>query len=198
MPEVDVGGLHERTRRAVRAEIAAVAMRLFLEYGFAATTMDRIANEVGLSRRSLFRYFGTKEDIVLGDHEDQGRLLLAALESRPMSESPWEALRSAFGVFVEQLAYAPGDLLALTRMLHDTPSLHARQAEKQRQWLEPLTPNIAARLAERPDELTELRARAIVAAALSCSELAMHAWARSNGEADMAELFDAAVAAVRA
>src|SRR3712207_3620346 len=81
--EVGPAGLRERTRRTVQAEIAAAAMRLFLDRGFEATTMEQIAAEVGISRRSLFRYFGTKEDIVLGDHAEQGRVVREALEARP-------------------------------------------------------------------------------------------------------------------
>src|ERR1044072_4048182 len=104
-------GLRQRTPRAVQAEIAGTAMRLFLEHGFEATTMEQIAGEIGISRRSLFRYFGTKEDIVLGDHAENGRTLRAALEARPADEPPWEALRAALKALVESLPYTPEDFL---------------------------------------------------------------------------------------
>lgn len=57
----------------MRAEIAAVAVRLFQEQGFEKTTVDQIAAEAGLSRTSFFRYFATKEDVVLGHLEELGR-----------------------------------------------------------------------------------------------------------------------------
>ena len=100
-------GLRERTRRAVQAEIGATAMRLFLAHGFEATTMEQIANEAGISRRSLFRYFGTKEDIVLGYLVEAGIVVRDALEARPASEPPWEALRAAFESLILDPEYSP-------------------------------------------------------------------------------------------
>jgi AcrR family transcriptional regulator len=191
-------GLRQRTRRAVQAEIAATAMRLFLEHGFEATTMEQIAGEIGISRRSLFRYFGTKEDIVLGDHAAHGTVLQAALEARPASEPPWQALRAALKALVESLPYSPQDFLRITSMLHASPSLRARQLEKQQQWTELLVPDIAKRLGAAADPMAEVRARALVACALACSEVATETWVRSNGTVDMELAFDEAVAAVRA
>ncbi|WP_405535954.1 TetR/AcrR family transcriptional regulator [Streptomyces sp. NBC_00075] len=191
-------GLRQRTRRAVQAEIAATAMRLFLEHGFEATTMEQIAGEIGISRRSLFRYFGTKEDIVLGDHAESGRTLHAALNARPADEPPWEALRAALKTLVESLPYTPEDFLRITSMLHASPSLRGRQLEKRQQWTELLVPDIAARLGATADPMNELRARALVACALACSEAATESWVRSNGTIDMEQAFDEAVAAVRA
>ena len=190
-------GLRERTRRAVQAEIVATAMRLFLERGFEATTMEQIAGEIGISRRSLFRYFGTKEDIVLGDHAESGRVLKAALEARPAGESPWDALRAALKTLFESLPYSPEDFLKITTMLHASPSLRARQLEKRQQWTELLVPDIARRLGADADPMTQLRAGALVACALACSEAATQAWVRSNGTVDMERAFDEAVAAVR-
>ncbi|MFF3689524.1 TetR family transcriptional regulator [Streptomyces sp. NPDC002187] len=190
-------GLRERTRRAVQAEIVATAMRLFLERGFEATTMEQIAGEIGISRRSLFRYFGTKEDIVLGDHAESGRVLQAALEARPADEPPWEALRAALKALVESLPYSPEDFLKITSMLHASPSLRARQLDKQQQWMDLLVPDIARRLGAEEDALAEVRARALVACALACSAIATETWVRSNGTVDMEQVFDEAVAAVR-
>ena len=59
-------GLRERTRRAVQKEITEAAERLFLNRGYEATTIAAVAAETGMSQRSVFRYFPTKEDIVLG------------------------------------------------------------------------------------------------------------------------------------
>ncbi|MGP2439278.1 TetR/AcrR family transcriptional regulator [Streptomyces sp. JW3] len=191
------GGLRQRTRRAVRAEIAATAMRLFLEHGYEATTMEQIAGEIGISRRSLFRYFATKEDIVLGDHAESGQVLREALEARPARETPWEALGAALKVLAASLPYTPEGLLRITRMLHASPALRARQLEKRQQWTELLVPDIAARLGDAADPMTQVRARALVACALTCSDIATETWVRSDGTADIEQVFDEAVAAVR-
>src|SRR3546814_12474845 len=58
-------GLRERKRADTHARIQAEAMRLFIERGFEATTLDDIAEAAFLSRRTLFHYFESKEEIVL-------------------------------------------------------------------------------------------------------------------------------------
>ena len=70
--EVSRGGLLELTRRAVRAEIAHKATELFLQQGFDQTTIEQIAAAVGTSGRNVFRYFATKEDMVLAGMLEQG------------------------------------------------------------------------------------------------------------------------------
>jgi AcrR family transcriptional regulator len=75
--------LRDRTRRAMQAEVSAVAFRLFADQGFDGTTVDQIAAEAGLSRTTFFRYFGTKEDVVLCNLGELGREVSAALSARP-------------------------------------------------------------------------------------------------------------------
>jgi AcrR family transcriptional regulator len=190
-------GLRERTRRAVRAEIGGVAMRLFLELGFDATSMEQIAREAGISRRSLFRYFSTKEDIVLGNLVEAGLAAKEALEARPASESPWEALRAALESLAGDPEYSPERNLKIAKMLYGTPSLRASHFEKQLRWQELLVPNIQMRLDAATGAAPDLRARAIVACALTCLDVATEIWTRRDGEEDLGRLFDQAVAAVR-
>ena len=190
-------GLRERTRRAVRAEIGGAAMRLFLEQGFDATTMEQIANEAGISRRSLFRYFGTKEDIVLGNLVEAGMAVRDALEARPPSEPPWEALRAALESLTLDPGYSPERTLRISKMLYGTPSLRAGHLEKQLRWQELLVPNIRMRLGAAGDYETDPRAQAIVACALTCLDVASEIWTRRDGEEDFGQLYDRAVAAVR-
>lgn len=181
----------------MRAEIGATAMRLFLERGFDDTTMEQIAHEAGISRRSLFRYFGTKEDIVLGNLVEAGEAVRDALEARPLSETPWEALRAALESLTFDPGYSPERDLAISKMLYGTPVLRAAHLEKQLRWQELLVPNIQKRLGEVPGHETDPRARAIVACALTCLDVAVETWTLSDGAEDLAGLFDRAVAAVR-
>lgn len=189
--------LRERTRQAVQADIAATAMRLFLERGFDATTMEQIATAVGISRRSLFRYFATKEDIVVGDLVERGRRVQVALESRPPGEGPWDALRAALETMAREPAYSTEWASKVFRMLAETPSLRARQLEKRLQWLEMLVPDIERRLGVAPGSTGDPRAPAIVSSALACLDVAVEAWTRGGGESSIEDLYDAAVAAVR-
>ena len=172
-------------------------MRLFLERGFDDTTMEQIADEVGVSRRSLFRYFGTKEDIVLGHLVEAGEYVRDALEARPAGETPWEALRAAFGSLILDPGYSPERNLKISRMLYETPSLRAGHFEKQLRWQELLVPNIQWRLGAEAGDASDPRARAIVACALTCLDVASETWTRSDGKEDPVRLFDQSVAAVR-
>lgn len=87
--------------------------------------------------------------------------------------------------------------LALGRMLLDTPSLRARLLEKRLRWQEMLVPLIGERLIDGHGS-AHLRASAIVSSALACLDAASQAWVESDGAMDLAELYDQAVAAVRA
>ncbi|WP_338899711.1 TetR family transcriptional regulator [Streptomyces sp. TG1A-60] len=189
-------GLRERVRATVCAEVVEVAHRLFTEQGFDRTTVDQIAAEVGLSRATLFRYFGTKEDIVLSRLEDSGRQIAEELATRPESERPWEALRRAFDVLMHRIAEAPEQALRYLRMLNETPSLRARHFEKQLYWRELMVPEIARRLGAGPGDLEDPRPRALVAAALACLDAAMTVWVACEGEVPMSVLLDRAMGAL--
>lgn len=189
-------GLRERMRATVRAEVVEVALRLFTEQGFDATTVDQIAAEAGLSRASLFRHFGTKEDIVLGGLEDTGRRIAQALADRPGDESPWQALRRAFDVLTRMNETAPEQTLVYLRMLQDTPSLRARHFEKQLRWQVLLVPQIALRLGVSPDQPEDPRPNALVAAALACLDAASSGWVACEGAIPLAVLLDRAMNAL--
>ncbi|HEU5127542.1 MAG TPA: TetR family transcriptional regulator [Glycomyces sp.] len=188
--------LRERTRRAVRSEIAATAMRLFAEQGFEATTVDQIAAAAGISRRSFFHYFGTKEDLVLGDTAGLGESIRDVLEARPAEESAWSALRAA--LMTLRSGDDPAADLAHARLCREAPSLRARKLEKYLHWQELLAPDVQRRLGLPATEAPDPRARAFVSAALSCLDVAVEAWCEADGEGDPVRLFDEAVAALRA
>ncbi|MEU1983427.1 TetR family transcriptional regulator [Nocardia sp. NPDC019395] len=186
----------DRQRAAVRNEIVGTALEMFLTDGFDETPIDRIVAAVGVSRRTFFRYFGTKEDIVLGDLIARGQVIADELAARPAGETPWEALRAALHASRETTVPDMDAALALGKMLFDTPSLRTRLMEKRLRWQEMFVPLLAARI-DGPAERATLRATAIVAAALSCLDTASEAWIESDGADDLAELYDEAVAAVR-
>ncbi|AGP51874.1 TetR/AcrR family transcriptional regulator [Streptomyces rapamycinicus] len=192
----DTPTLRERARRAARAEITATAVRLFAENGFEATTIDQITAAVGISRRSFFHYFGSKEDVVLGDTDALGESVRAALEARPGDESAWTAIREAFLV-LQRSAGSPEEQLTLARIHHEAPSLRARHLEKHLRWQELLAPEVQRRLGLPASPAPDPRALAFVAAALACLDAAVDAWYRSGGADDPERLFDEAVATLR-
>ncbi|MGO8894571.1 MAG: TetR family transcriptional regulator [Streptosporangiaceae bacterium] len=187
--------LRNRATRAVRAEIAAVAVRLFLAQGFDKTTVDQIAAEAGLSRASFFRYFGSKEDVLLGHLEELGHKVADALAARPAHEPAWQALRRSFDLLITERLTYPDEGLTLRRILHDTPSLQARQLGKQLGWQDLLAPEVARRLGVPGDD-HDPRPRALVAAALGCLNVAVDVWTAADGVIPLADLVDQAMSAV--
>ncbi|MFD4946273.1 TetR/AcrR family transcriptional regulator [Streptomyces sp. NPDC058409] len=86
--------LRTRKMQRTREDVARTAVRLFLAQGYERTTVGQIADAVGVSQRTVFRYFPAKEDLVLAPLTASGDALVTALRSRPEEESPMCARRS--------------------------------------------------------------------------------------------------------
>ncbi|WP_435591189.1 TetR/AcrR family transcriptional regulator [Nocardia sp. bgisy118] len=191
------GRMWERTRRRVREEIVDVALALFLDQGFENTTVDQVVAAAGISRRSFFRYFGTKEDIVFGDLAEQGPVILEGLRARPDDEPIWEALRHAFAAL--NIRATPQRGLAIARLVAASPGLRAAHLEKHLRWQEQLAPEVERRLGDS-DDPPGLRGQAIVATALACLDTATAVWLEHEGQGGIEELerlCDRALTAVR-
>jgi AcrR family transcriptional regulator len=94
-------GLRERKKAKTRAAIREHAMRLFTEQGYAATTVDQIAEAADVSQSTFFRYFPSKEDVVLSDDYDP--MMVAALRAQPTDLPPLEAIRRSLRELFGQL-----------------------------------------------------------------------------------------------
>ncbi|MBO0856221.1 MAG: TetR family transcriptional regulator, partial [Nocardia sp.] len=123
-------GLRERKKLRLRQTIATTAIGMFLESGFDQVSITDIAREAQVSRRTLFAYFPTKEDLVLqrfADHEDEAARIVTAHPDQP----PMEALRQAR---LEALRLRDpntglnddAEIMAFLRMVRTTESLAAR------------------------------------------------------------------------
>jgi AcrR family transcriptional regulator len=183
--------LRERTRAAMRAEVSEVAFRLFAEQGFDNTTVEQIAAEAGLSRTTFFRYFGTKEEVILGKLCEIGHEIAAALAARPEDERPWDSLRGALDMITQADPGEPGQSPDLMPLLSDACALITRQWEKTQGWQSMLVPEISRRLGGGP--AGDLRARVLVASAIDCLDAAADAWTASDGTTPLAALLDQAM-----
>jgi AcrR family transcriptional regulator len=92
-------GLRERKKERTRAELQRHALRLFRDRGYAETTVDDIAAAADVSRSTFFRYFGTKEDVVLFDDVDpvMARVMAAVPAGTPLLTAVRTVLRDSFG-----------------------------------------------------------------------------------------------------
>lgn len=190
--------LWQRSRQAAYGEITSVAMGLFLDQGFEQTTIDQIASTAGISRRSFFRYFGTKEDIVLGDLASQGVLMQEALEAVPLTVGPWEALRQAMHA-IGAFGADPAATLKISTMMYQTPSLRARSIEKHLHWQSLLVPNMRKRLSTQTNQADQAdpTADAIVASAIACLDVAGELWTKTGGTLNLSDLFEQAISGMR-
>src|SRR6201995_5655997 len=85
-------GLRERKKARTRASIREQALRLFREQGYQATTVEQIAAAAEVSPSTFFRYFPTKEDVVLQD--DMDTRMIEAFRRQPPELSPAAAIRA--------------------------------------------------------------------------------------------------------
>jgi len=88
-------GLRERNKLRRREQITDAALRLFAERGFDGVTIDQIAHVADVSRRTFFRYFARKEDVLIAWKQQMADELRAALAGRPAGEPPLEAVHRA-------------------------------------------------------------------------------------------------------
>jgi AcrR family transcriptional regulator len=188
-------GLRERTRNMVRAELAQAALKLFVEQGFEATTVEQIAAATGLSRRSFHRYFSSKEDVFGQWFVEMGQQLAAALEARPAEERPWFALRRSFDDLVQGLSARP-ESFQITRMILDTPALHATHLHKHALWRDALAEVLQRRRSEDGRQLGRVAAGALVGAALAALDSAQIQWVTDDNEQPLGDLLDQAMNAI--
>jgi len=94
-------GLRERKKIKTRQAIRREALRLIEEHGYAATTVEQIADAAEVSPSTFFRYFPSKESLLLADDLDP--LILAAFEAQPPDLSPPQAFRRAYATVMNDL-----------------------------------------------------------------------------------------------
>lgn len=137
--------LQSKKRQLVRQEIARAAWLLFAEHGYEQTTVEQIAHEAGVSRRSFFRYFATKEDVVVGTSDALAEDFLAAFAARPAGESPILAIRNALRPVVESWLADPAEMDAIIRLLRESRTLRRAMLERHARMEERLAGLIALR-----------------------------------------------------
>jgi AcrR family transcriptional regulator len=184
-------GLRERKRAQTLARIQAEAMRLFVERGFEATTLDDIAQAADVSRRSLFHYFASKEEIVFSHTADFPNLIAQAVGRRPSDEPLLDMVENA--LMQMGAGYQSPQTLALARLIRDTPVLKAGDQAKYEKVERALAKALADRkgLAE-----TDIDCRVTAAAAIGILKLGVEAWVTSE-EAGPTVFGRAAFAALR-
>jgi mycofactocin system transcriptional regulator len=159
--------------------IAAAALALFAARGFDDTTVDDIAAELGIGRRTVFRYFASKNDIVWGDFDqvlDRLRRDLAALGTEiPIMEAIAQAVVSSNRYGPEQLP----ELRTRMSLITTVPALQAHSMLRYASWREVVAEYVAARRGEDPSDVIP---QTVAHAALGVSMAAFSRWVSHDDE----------------
>ena len=184
-------GLRQRKRERTRAAIQAAGLDLFRTRGYDATTCEQIAAAAEVSPATFFRYFPSKEDVVLSDDYDD--LLMALLHDRPATESPVQAVRRSLAAGLDAIYAADVAVIReRLRLVLSVPALRARRYEQQRATEALLARELAARM---DGVAGDLEVRAVSAAIAATAALAVEEWAEHGG--DLPAVVDRALAALQ-
>ena len=182
-------GLRERKKARTRATIQACALRLFREQGYDATTIEQIIAAADVSETTFFRYFPTKEDVVLQDDYDPQ--LIRAFQAQPPQLAVIPALRAAFATaFASMTAQQRAEQNERITLTFTVPRLRAAMLDQISQAVQLLARAMAERAGRQPGDLT-VRA---VAGAIAGAVVAVSAAVTDDPDADLPALIDQAIA----
>ncbi|WP_158889365.1 TetR/AcrR family transcriptional regulator [Amycolatopsis anabasis] len=163
MPDVSEQGLRERKKQRTHRAISDAAIRLFLESGFDKVSVAEIAAAAEVSKPTLFKYFPTKEDLVLHRFADHSEEAATVVRERPARQPPLGALRGHFVAGLRARDPITGlsddpEVLAFSRLLYGTPSLVARLSQFTDRSTLALADALREATGTGPEDLTALLA----------------------------------------
>jgi AcrR family transcriptional regulator len=186
-------GLRERKKARTRASIREHALRLFRQQGYHATTVEQIAEAAEVSPSTFFRYFPTKEDVVLQDDFDV--IGLEAFEAQPADLSPIAAYRAAtLGAFSSLTPEELERFRETTRLTFTVPEVRARALDELARSVDVIAAAVARRTGRSADDFA---VRNVAGALIGVVLAAVVPWS-DQPVADMLERFDAALAHLEA
>jgi len=185
-----MSGLRERKKARTHAAIQEHALRLFREQGYEETTVEQIAAAADVSQSTFFRYFPSKEDVVLHDAFDP--ILFAAFGEQPAELTPIQALRASmadvFGALTAEELALEGQR---EELILSVPELRARMLDALAATIREVAQVLAKRVGRSPDELP---VRAYAGAVIGAGIAVWLTSAEGIETADYIKQFDAAMA----
>jgi AcrR family transcriptional regulator len=188
------GNRHEQRRRSTHEALRRAALKSFAHKGFANVTVTELAQEAGVTERTFFRHFPTKEAVLFQDYETQLDWLTEALAHRPASESLFDAVLASVAAFphdlevVRQAATARAELISAERIAGHLRVVQSSFARVLTDFVRGRNPDMA-----NIDLAAEV-AGSVVAAALVA---AVENWGRNGCSGDLGEDVTASLNLVR-
>lgn len=176
-------GRREQKKRETLLRITEAGMKLFIANGYEATTLDAIAAAAGISRRTFFYYFKSKDDILLSLQASGAEAVIAAVMDEPLDRPPLDAVRNA--LLKVCATYEPDAMVVVDRLMLSSPTLLAR---KQASYIVQEQALFAA-LTERwpnPERATALHLVAMLS--IGAMRLSIDAWRAEGRKRPVSEL----------
>ena len=177
-----------------RRELELIALRLFTDQGFDSTTIEQIAAEAGVSKRTFFRYFSSKAGALWSEFDHEVNLIRAALAEVPAGMPMMDAIRRAV---VAANHYGPQDVTELRmrmNLIGSVPALQSSAAIHYDAWERAISDFAATRTGQPADSLYPL---AVGRTTLAACRAAYDRWS-ARADADLTFYLDAALAALAA
>ena len=190
-------GLRERKKARTRASLREHALRLFREQGYQATTVEQIAAAAEVSPSTFFRYFPTKEDLVLQD--DMDTRLMAAFEQQPPGLGPIAAVRAAVRQTLDSYTGADLDILReSTRLSMTVPEIRARALDEFARAIGAMTETVAKRAGRPTDDLAVRTVAGAIMGVVMSITMPWDGWSEGHGFEDAFGRIDEALALLEA
>jgi AcrR family transcriptional regulator len=187
-------GLRERKKQKTRWAIQEHALRLIAEQGYDATTVDQIAAAAEISPSTFFRYFPTKEDLIIEDEYDA--LMLEGLSTMDPAVPPLEAVRRVIvGALSAMTDHDKEKILERSKLVLAVPALRSRSLENFTKTVDLLAVVVARRVGLLPDSV---EIRTFAGAVIGAMAGVIYTWMESGGEGNLAELVDRSLTLVAA
>jgi len=186
-------GLRERKRRETRQRLAETGLRLFLERGYEATTLDAIAEAAGVSRRTIFHYFNQKDEILLAWQSGIGEAIRTAILRERPQKSPLDTVLAALLRLAGE--YQAEDHIRIERLLASTERLGASKLAKYAAQEQAVFEGLAE-LWPAPERRARLRLVAMLA--VGALRVAFERWAERGGAEPLADCLRRAFAEMKA
>lgn len=187
-------GRRQRKKQRTRDALIEAAMKLFAAQGYDHTAVHEITDAVDVSERTFFRYFASKEDLVLSFVRDGQTAFAEALAARPPAEDPFTAARNAFQISLRQIPGGTAEVtsyLSVMELIDSTPALLAAYLRYVHAHDDEIIQVLARR--ESVDPATDRRPRVLAAVIGSLVFLANRDWRAGDdqGPDAMSAAFDA-------
>jgi AcrR family transcriptional regulator len=187
-------GLRELKRERTRRLISDKAFELFTDHGFGRTTVEQIAAAAEVGPSTLYRYFPTKETLVLEFVEDSLFGALDWFREQPVEADLPDSLQSVIERVLDQMESNPDRIRTVYELAGQAPSVSARMAETIWRWRNELTDELTQRLV---GDSVEFAAALAAGTTMNIIEIVVRTWAEHSGGTNMKDLAHEAMGLLR-